>query len=205
MKYVQTFENFSNSGSEAPIPKLTAEQESKIKEEISQKDPEELNSELMKLSSTIGISIEEMKDPKKVYQAMEKAGMLDKLGSQLQECLINENWFTDGIKAVGDWLKSKKNAFFNILAKTGVWSFWPSISLLFYGLSSANYDPAGISKFGAAESFDKAALVGGAIATVVSIAAAAIGSAGSKSGYGKAVKEFPTSKMSWRDTRSAFK
>jgi hypothetical protein len=82
-------------------------------ENIVGKNPQDVAKNLEKLSQELGLTMEEMKDSQKVYDAMVRTGMVDKIveiGGK-----TNEGW--DAIK---NWFNSVSDGFFRFLTNFGI-------------------------------------------------------------------------------------
>lgn len=160
MKYIKTFESFSG---------LQGGNAKEVEAKINSMSPEEmakLEKEVMDLSKTLGLSMEEMKDTEKVSKAMVDKGIakdIEKNAPPVQE----------GLK---EWWSGVKDKFYKFLFKFGIGGFILNLSTLaIVGGSAEQQHLQSLADYSGGTVGMNTIMIVSAIGTAVSAAAAIIG------------------------------
>jgi antitoxin component of RelBE/YafQ-DinJ toxin-antitoxin module len=178
MKYLKTFENFSNvneSNDESDKHKVAYDEAEKKFAAMSEADKAKLKTELENLAKTLGITPEQLVDATLVAKKMEEKGINKKIEAEIPAEVKESLMVNEGLKEMWTKLKEKvKDKFWNILTKIGLGGMIAGLVPVVLG-GLAQEGAANIADFTGGTVNPSTGMVIGGIAIAVSFAAMLVG------------------------------
>jgi hypothetical protein len=190
MRYLKTFESFAiNESSDQAFVDLGNTLQQKVEAEY-KNNPEQVKEQIEKLAKNLGLTIDQMTDPKLVEDAMKKKGLSQAVTESIKQgelASLNEG-IVDKIKSA--W-NASKNKIYDLMAKWGLVGGLAS-AITAVGTLAAQGGELGVSA--SEKGMDTQTLIASGIAFAISIAAHLAGAKKADTPFGEKCRKFYASR-----------